>query len=224
MFTGHRVVNLTPLFQWWLQQSTPTNAAHYQVANLNLSTNVADVTPADTRPLAAWHLVTGTHAATAGESWVVTGLVYTSPTARTNTRVILRNPPAAEEQAYYLLRTQLAEAGLEITNAQRTYESNLKSSSEAENRALAYGRSRTIGGAAGYTTYHARARQYQQAADTAAAQKQQLETLKQQFLEQLKTIPAANGDYQVNWFAMQIGRTKAGLPVYDMGVPSSTPP
>jgi hypothetical protein len=224
IFPGNRVVNLAPLFGWWLQQPAPTNAAQYKMANLTVNTNAGDEPPTNGRPLAAWHLVTGRHAASAGSSWVIDAVVYTSPGSRTNARVILQNPPAGEERSFELLRNQIAEAGREIADAERAQQAALKKVQQAQNRAYDYAHSHTKVASTGYGTFMGRARQYQQEADTAASQKQQLEALRSKFEEQLANIPAVKGEYWVDWFAMQVGHTKAGLPVYDLGIPNPALP
>lgn len=214
VFSNHATVDLTPLYQWWERQPLV-------VTNRSEETNSSDETD---RPLSAWYLVTGTKVGTLGSSWVVDAVIYTSPTIRSNARVVLNHPPVVEEQRYYTLNTQLAQAEQQIANAQDVYEVNTNAEMNALERANFFRYSRSKLAMDGVRDYMALAARYHNAAVTALDQLRQLEAARIQIEEQLKTIPSANGVYQVDWFAVLLGRSKQGVPIYDMGLVSATPP
>jgi hypothetical protein len=222
VFGPRTTVDLTPLFQWWARQPVHSNSLAYAVAKIDLSTNEAantNVPPVEDRPLAAWHRVTGTHRANVGNSWVVDATIYTSPTARTNARIVLNHPPVVEEQDYYALQAQLAQVMQQITNDAQIHETNVKAEEKDRQNEDAYRRWWAS------AQYYARAAaQKQQAADLAFSEEQQLQTMRHQIEQQLKTIPAINGQYAVDWFAVMLGRSKLGVPVYDLGLVSPNPP
>ena len=220
VFGPQATVDLAPLYQWWARQPLHTNATAYAPANINIDTN----SPVETdRPLLAWHLVTGSHLSTIGSSWVVDAIIYTSPTTRTNARIILNHPPNGEEQDYLTLQQQIAEATLEITNASRAYKEDVKLEQEDQRRGDAYLRSNTKVAVDSQRNFAKLAEQKQADAVTASSQQQQLETLRTQLQQQLKAIPAMNGNYHIDWFAVMLGHTKQGLPVYDLGVVRTAP-
>jgi len=220
VFGARSTVNLTPLFQWWARQPLPTNAAAFTRANINTNSS-AD----DDRPLAAWHRVTGTPvAATTAGNWIVDAVIYTSPTSRTNTRIVLNHPPALEEQNYYTLKTQLAEADQEIADARRIYEANTNAEQQADERVNMYRHSLSKVAPTGVNVYSREAQQKHDAAAVALNQQEQLEAARQQILNQLKTIPARGETYYIDWFAVMLGHTKTGQPIYDLGLVSPNPP
>jgi hypothetical protein len=215
VFGPRAAVDLTPLYQWWARQPAHSNATAYASASINVDTNIP---PENDRPLLAWHLVTGSHLSTIGSSWVVDATIYTSPTARTNARIILNHPPNGEEQDYLTLKQQLAEATLEITNANSAYKQDVKLEQEDQRRGDAYLRSNTKVAVDSQRNFARLAEQKQADAATASSQQQQLEALRTQIQQQLKAIPAMNGNYHIDWFAVMLGHTKQGLPIYDLGV------
>jgi hypothetical protein len=212
VFSGPVIVNLRPLFDWWAQQPQ-TNAA---------GTNF--VGDAGNRPLTAWARVTGTKVATMGSSWVLKAVIYNSPTERTNAQIILNNPPVAEEQTYYLLRSQLSQARQEIANLRQRYENSTNSAAKAEARVQAYARTTLKVRTLGMNSYERVAIQKRAAATNELNQLEQLELARAQIEEQLKAIPAVNGTYHVDWFALAVGRSRQGVPIYDLGLVSPTPP
>jgi len=212
VFRGPAIVNLRPLFDWWAQQPLTKHA------DTNLVVEAGD------RPLMAWARVTGTKVATMGSSWVLNAVIYNSPTERTNARIILNNPPVTEEQTYDLLRMQLSQADQQIVNLRQQYESNTNSAAKAEARALAYARTTLKLRSQGMYTYGWKAEQKRAAATNDLSQLDQLELARAQIKEQLKTIPAVNGTYHVDWFALAVGRSRQGLPIYDLGLVNPTPP
>jgi hypothetical protein len=211
VFGDHTTVNLTPLFQWWTHPGQVSKAAADRDPTLD-----ADARPV--RPLSAWHRITGVKAADLEYNWVVDAVIYTSPTLRTNARIILKNPPVTEDQMFYSLKAQLAEAGQQSTNAQHTHQNQVKAAQKAEARAQADGRSRNWKARLNSSAFaQLAARDNTTATRTLNEQKQweQSRTLAEQ---QLAAIPAANGRYQIDWFALEIGRNKQGMPIYDLGV------
>jgi hypothetical protein len=215
-FGAHEIVNLTPLFQWWARQPLPgaTNASLQST-----TTNAPEV-----RPLSAWRRVTGTPLATTGNSWLVAAVIYTSPTISTNARIILRNPPVQEEQTYLGLRAQLADVSQQITSIQQVYQAAVKAEQADVARAEAYQRSWDKVAPTGVVKYSRLAEQKHKEAALAASQQDQLEAVRNGIESQLKPIPAANGSYLVDWFAVEAGHTKQGVPIYDLGMVSPNPP
>jgi hypothetical protein len=212
VFSGPAMVNLRPLFDWWAQQPQTNRADTNQVA------------AAGDRPLTAWARVTGTKVATAGSSWVLNAVIYTSPSERTNARIILNNPPVTEEQTFYLLRTQLSQARQQLASLRQQYASNTNAAAKAEARVLAYARTTLKVRTLGMNSYERVAAQKRAAAADDLNQLDQLELARAQIEEQLKTIPAVNGTYHVDWFALEVGRSRQGVPIYDLGLVSPTPP
>jgi len=221
VFGPKATVNLTPLFQWWARQPAHTNGMAYTSAVIDADTNAI---PDGDRPLSAWHLVTGTHVGTAGRSWVVNAVIYTSPTSRTNARIILNHPPVVEEQNYYSLPQQLAQINEQIAAAKRAYDADVKEEQQYQDRANHYHRSILAYSTISGNNYSRSALQKQADAAAAASEQQQLEAARNQTEEQIKTMPAENGAYHIEWFAVMLGRTKAGLPIYDLGLVSVNPP
>ena len=210
-FAGQATVNLTPLFQWWARQPLVIKPNTNQI-NASESTTEAE------RPLAAWQRVTGTKLGEAGSNWVVNAVIFASPTSRTNARIILNHPPAAEEQAYYSLKVQIANAGQQITNAQRSYKADTKAAQKDEEHAQAWLRSGSKVANQNANYLRRLAAQKREAATAALNQKQQLETSRALMQKQLSAIPAIHGQYHIDWFAVAVGQTKAGLPIHDLGV------
>jgi hypothetical protein len=217
------VVNLQPLYDWWGRQPKHEKGGEYENANINIDTN--NPTPAGMdRPLSAWHLVTGTHVSTMGSSWVVNAVIFTSPNARTNTRIILNHPPIAEEQQYYSLKNGIQQATLQITNDARAYTADTKAEQDDQKKENSAKRSRNRRTENSANNYAQLANQNQTDAANAASQEKDLETARTQAEEEIKSIPAVNGVYYVDWFAAVIGYSKQGLPIYDMGRVAASAP
>jgi hypothetical protein len=215
VLNGNARVDLTPLFKWWEHQpQVISNRATQSGAN-NLDVD---------RPLTAWHRVAGNKVGMIGSSWVLDAFVFTSPTSSTNERIILNHPPGVEEQAYDALLARIEEAKLEIANARQTYESNTNEEAQARERAIAYRESHTKVASDGYRDYSALAVEKHEAATVARGQMDQLEAIRKEAEAQLKTIPHGNGQFLVDWFAVLEGHTKQGVPVYDLGLISTSPP
>ena len=212
IFGDHATVNLTPLFRWWTQ--------HEHSDQLSAGGGGAD----PSRPLAAWHRITGTKAGELEYSWFVDAVIYTSPGTRTNARIILKNPPVAEAGQLATLKSELAAAGQQIANDQRTYQADVKAAQKATARAQTGSRSnsnRTRQNAANYTQ---QAAQENAAAAAAQNEQKQLEQASMAGKNQLAAIPVVKGKYQIDWFAMAAGRNKDGVPIYDVGaMPAGAP-
>jgi NACalpha-BTF3-like transcription factor len=211
-FGDQTVVNLTPLFQWWTQ--------HQPATNHDNTTAAAD----PNRPLAAWQRIIGTKAGELESSWVVDAVIYTSPTTRTNARIILKNPPATEEQTYYNLKNALPAATRQITNDARTYQTATKAAEKAEDRAQASRRSNSKLGPTNLRIYTEQAARERAAATAALNDQKQLEAARTLAEKQFNAIPAVNGKYRIDWFALELGRNKQGVPIYDLGVVNPNSP
>jgi len=213
VFNRGATADLTPLFQWWARQP--------RITDKNADTNSS---PAEERPLPAWSRVTGTKLGVVGPSWVVDAVVYTSPTVHTNARIFLSNPPAVEEQSFYGLKDELADANQRIADARRVYGANTNAEAKAEAAVAVYRHSVSKVAADGVIAYTRLAIQKHDAAALALNQIDQLQTARRQLEAQIETIPSSDGVYQVDWFAILLGHTKAGVPIYDLGLVSTTPP
>jgi hypothetical protein len=221
---GSDSVDLTPLFQWWERQPAPGKGTIYGTADLDAS----NAAPDEERPLMAWHHIVGTHVATRGASWVVDAYIYTAPTNRTSARILLNRPPDGEEQRYYSLRQQLALLDQQITNAGQASKADLQAEQQDRQRVQADIRTHhnrfTEANRADVAAYTQDATQQHQAATNAAALQKQWTAMRGPIEQQLKAIPSQNGAYLVDWFAVMLGRDKKGLPIYDLGVVSPSPP
>lgn len=206
VFGNQKTVNLTPLFHWWTQHQPATNHV--------IS---ADAAPEPDRPLAAWQRVTGFKVSELENAWLVDAMIFTSPTARSSARIILKNPPVTEEQTYYNLKSELAAATLQITNDQRTYLADTKAAQKAENRAQASARSTSKLGPDNYRYYMAQAANDRDAATAALNDQKQLEATRALAQKQFAAIPASNGKYRLDLFALAAGQSKDGVPIYDLG-------
>jgi len=218
MFAGNAVVNLMPLFAWWARQPLV-------VTNQNAgSTSDANGSPEEARPLSSWYRITGTPMATTGSSWLMDAVVYTSPTRHTNSVILLNNPPVGEVALFNALKAQLAEARQRIADARRVYDANTNAEAKALAEVAMYRRSWSKVASDGVIAYTRVAMQKHNDSATALNQLDQLEAARRQIEAQLETIPSRNGVYQVDLFAMLLGRNKQGVPTYDLGLVNDTPP
>jgi hypothetical protein len=213
---GTATVNLAPLFAWWAHQP--------QTKPSGTNAPATGASEPDERPLSAWKLISGTKVGEVEYSWVVDAVVYSSPTVRTNARIILKNPPAAEERAFNDLTAQLAQARQQVTNAQHTAETAQKAAKRDDDEAQRWFHSGAKNANASHNNFLRRAEQNRAAATAAQNQQRQFETLHSQLQKQLEALPSRNGKYHLVWFALEQGRTKAGVPVFDAGlVPAGLP-
>lgn len=207
---ANRSVNLTPLFQWWERQ--PTNA------DASIDAGI----PPD-RPMTPWYHITGTKVAATGASWLVNAEIYTSPTLHTNERIFLNHPPVEEEAAFYDWTTQLPALDQQIAQLQKGYNADTNAERKAEERVAEYRRSRSKVAPTGIVEYSRAAETDHNAAAGRLDQLDQLKTARAQMAAQLKTIPAIRGQYRVDWFAIELGRTKQGVRIFDLGLLSGNP-
>lgn len=196
-------VNLAPLFQWW------TNSAG----------NSQSI-----RPLAAWRRVVGVRTGDLEYQWIVDAKIYTRQTTWRPARIVLLNPPVQQEQLFYSLKAQIAQDELNLTNAQRTYRAELKAEQRDQARARADARSwrrwrRFYSG-----VYDRQARREQNAARQTQKEKQQTRQALEAAQKALAAIPSSHGQYQIDCFALDTGKTLHGFPVYDVGVTIRTRP
>lgn len=213
VFGDNTTVNLTPLFHWWTHGNHSGQASASRNGGLDPS-----------RPLPAWHRITGTKTGDLDYSWIVDAVIYTSPSTRTNARIILKNPPATEEQLFNNLKSQLAAAGRQITNDQRTYQADLKAAQKAESRVQAESRSTNRRTRNNRESYSQQAAQKNATATAALTEQKQLEQTRALAEQQFNAIPAMKGKYQLDWFAMKLGRNKDGVPIYDVGIVEASSP
>lgn len=203
-----KVVNLTPLFQWWTghggqNQDQPAATADY---------------PDPTRPLTAWKRVTGITTAELDAGWVVNAEVATSPTSRTNEWIILRHPPAAEEYQYGNLQSLLAQDDEQMTNDLRASAEDLKVAKRAEDRANGYASSISKSVRHYYgTDYEQLAVRYRNASAAALADEKQYEATRKQTQKLFDDLPGAKGQYVLDCFALELGRNSKGQLVFDVG-------
>jgi hypothetical protein len=205
-FGGRGTVNLTPLFQWWMAHDGKKTATPDDYADTD-------------RPLSSWSRITGVKVAELENSWLVDAVIATSPTTRTNEQIILKNPPATDEQQYYALEALLPEYNLQITNDARAYQADLKAERNADAHAGADARSMNWRARVNAGNYSQLAARKRDAADAALSDEKQYEQARDWVMKQLNVIPSVGGRYKIDCFALEIGRNRQGLPVYDVGMP-----
>jgi len=218
VFGDHATVNLTPLFQWWLRHG---GAQHSQRPKKNAL--AGDAIYPD-RPLTAWQHVIGVTAADQEYTWLVDAEIATSPMNWTNARIVLKNPPVAEEQLYYSLKTLLPQYDQQITNDAHAYQAALKAQKNADARATAEARSRNWRTRANAGNYSQLAAQERTAADAALADQKKIEQARDLAQKQLNAISSANGRYQIDIFALEIGQNRQGQLIFDPGVVDANSP
>jgi uncharacterized protein YhaN len=217
VFPGRSTVNLTPLFNWWAHQ--PLVITNVPVG-AGTSTNTNSLA---TRPLAGWYRVTGTKVGVYGASWVVNAILYTSPTSATNARIILNHPPAVEEQQFNNLEAQLTDLDQRLADTRGQYEVDTNAEAQAHALVETYRRSLSKVASDGVFVNTRTQQAKHNAAALALNQMDQLEAARRQVEDQLRTIPSDNGVYQVDWFAVLQGRSKQGVPIFDLGLVSAGP-
>lgn len=211
IFGNHATVDLEPLFRWWTQQELANRTATNQES-------IAEAGAPQERPLSAWQRIAGVKVSELEYSWVVDAAIYTSPTTRTNARIILENPPAAEEQNFYNLKGALAAATQQITNDQVTYQADIRAAKRADARAQAINRFRSGKDRLNAGVYLQWAARDQRAALAALDEQKRLEAACRPAEKEYNAIPAVDGRYKIDWFALAVGRSKQGVPIYDLGV------
>lgn len=210
---SNTTVDLTPLFQWWMHHEHDGGAA----------TNTAGGA-VPVRPLAAWQRITGTKTGEIESCWIVNAVVYGSPGVRTNERIILKNPPVAEERLYYSLKSELPAALQQIANDQRAHQADLKAAQKAAATAETDSRSRNARTRMNADSYSKQAANENAAAAATLNDQQQLEQAHALAEKEFNAIPAVKGKYQIDWFAMEVGVNQQGVPIFDAGGVLDNPP
>jgi N-methylhydantoinase B/oxoprolinase/acetone carboxylase alpha subunit len=192
---GPYAVDLTPLFHWW------TNRA-------------------GERPLAAWVHITGPVLGTNSRGWVLEARTEGVGRAKEKlaergspsgeTKIILKNPPRAEQAEFEALKAQLRALNAE-------HDAVHSQVSEADRRVKAIAEQQK-----GSRQHHTRrlAREASQWRQTANAAKDQLKPLEKQ-IRDINTKLAAFPDhkrYALDCLALDTGEKINGLSVYDYGV------
>jgi type IV secretory pathway VirB10-like protein len=204
-FGGASAVNLTPLFQWWIY-GKPASESDSQ------------------RPLSAWNRVVGTKAGDLGQGWIVNAEIYTTRTTHTKARIVLQNPPVREEQDFDRLKQQVLQYGLQVTNAQRAYQTALKAEKSDQTHSKSDARSRNVRARNSAVAYSRKAAQEQSAASNAQNQEKEARQALVAAQKILNEYPSSHGVYLIDWFALDTGKKIQGLPVYDVGTIGSTSP
>jgi len=199
-----QVVDLTPLITWWIHQG-PALAA--------LPLNAAR----PPRPLSAWKRILGVKTAELDSAWVVQAEISLSPTEKTNEWIILKNPPAAEASQYYNLQYLIPQYEQQIAADRRKQDELTKTAAHntALAKRLADNYSKSIRWNAPY--YTQLADQNKAAAAAALADQQATQQSLDQARKQLKLIPSVDGQYQIDLFALGLGRNARGRMIYDAG-------
>jgi hypothetical protein len=219
-------VDLTPLFQWWENQAAQplapaaTNTAPRQIPS---AAPALALDPAAARPLRAWKHITGRKTGEFYGAWVVAAVVATSPIDQTNEWILLANPPTAESDEFDRLQSLIADDDDQITNDISTYQARMADQAKAAARAHA--------AAQGFKwirqyvdVYQQQAAQAQVAAADALADQQDMEDARAELQTRLAALPAAADQYQVDCFALEVGRNRLGQLVFDLGkLPDDAP-
>lgn len=196
-------VDLSPLIQWWTNQT--------QMAALPLN---AARPP---RPLSAWKRITGFKTGELDSAWVLRAEIAFSTTDQTNEWIILKNPPAAEAAQYYNLQYLIPQYEQQIAADRRKQAESTKAAKKNTELAsqISQNFSKSIRWNAPYYTQLAEQSKAAAAAalDDQKATQQALDEARQQ----LKLIPSVDGQYQVDLFALELGRNARGRLIYDAG-------
>ncbi len=199
-------VNLTPLFRWWMHQGDQPAATPLNV-----------VLPP--RPMTAWKRITGFKTGEVDSAWVINAEIATSPFEHTNEWILLKNPPVAEAAQYFNLVALIAEYQQQIAKdirAQADYK-NAADRDATRARELTRHFSKSVRWDAPY--YAERADKNRAAAAAALNDQKATEQARDLAQQQLQALPSVEGRYQVNGFALQLGRNKKGQLIFDQGVP-----
>jgi hypothetical protein len=208
VFGNQTTVNLTPLFHWWTDRARSGQVTADTGGGVDAS-----------RPLTAWRRVTGFKTGELGADWVVNAVIQASPGDTNGTRqvIILKHPPVAEEHLYYDLKNRLAAAPQQITADQRIYETETRAAAKASARAQAFSGASKQAGKMQAQNYRREADQHKATAAAALKEQQELSAAYPQVQKELDAIPAADGHYQIDWFALTIGRNSQGITIFDLG-------
>ena len=203
-------VNLSPLFEWWIRQGgqSPTQTVAAAAANYY----------DPRRPLRAWKRVTGRVTAEQPYGWVMEAEVADHPGTHTNEWLVLQHPPVAEAQRFYQLKAQLAEAETQIEQAQQAHDADLKKAEKADARALREATAFSKYERRGTGSFTLQAQQDRAAAAAALAEAKHTEQIRAQIQRQLDALPAAEGNYKIDCFALEVGRNARGQLIFDAGM------
>lgn len=204
-FGNGKMVNLAPLFRWWMDHIND----HPGSAGGNADSD---------RPLSAWKRVTGVKMETLAYGWVVKARITDEPGAQTNEQIVLENPPAAEEQRYYALKARLLQYNEQISNDTRAYQADTRAENSAANRASSDARSRNWRNRIAVGNYNRQAARKRKAAEIALNEQKKYEQARDLAQKQLNLISSNGKQYQIDCFALEIGRSRQGLPVFNTGM------
>lgn len=199
-YFGVADVNLAPLFGWWEHQRSPSHQIEYSP-----------------RPLMAWKRIVGFKMMDQGYQWVVEAEIFTNRASGGKSRIILRNPPVQEEAAFYALKQEVADAALQVTNAEHFYQTAEKAQERAQRIAHIDARSRNWRSRFDAGSYARQSAEERGLADTAQDEETQTRQTQAAAEKQLASLPSAQGRYQIDYFALDTGKVFDGLPVYDLG-------
>jgi len=153
------------------------------------------------RPLSAWKRITGFKTGQVDDAWVLHAEIAISSTETTNEWILLKNPPAAEAAQYYQLQYLIPQYEQQIVADKRKQAEYTKAVKKNTELASQINQS------------------YSKAAAAAALADQQAAQLAlDQARQQIKTIPSVDGQYQIDVFALELGRNAKGQLIYDPGV------
>lgn len=207
----HAGVDLTPLCQWWVQHGGKNEEPY--ISDQDSLTNEVD----PQRPLARWKRITGEATSDLGGVWVMRAEIYSSPTSRTNSWILLRNPPATEQQQYYDLQAAIAQDSQQIATDKQTHDADEKAAEKDQTRAKSIDSSYSKSVRAYGVDYTAMEAQKKSAAATALTNEKQLESALDQAQRVFKSLPNEEGHYKIDIFALEVGRDSKGRLVYDAG-------
>jgi len=199
-----RPVDVSPLIQWW------TNQTRVAALPLNAARPV--------RPLSAWKRITGFKTGQVDDAWVLHAEIAISSTETTNEWILLKNPPAAEAARYYQLQYLIPQYEQQIVadkRKQAEYTKAVKKNTELASQ-INQSYSKSVRWNAPY--YTQLADQSKAAAAAALADQQAAQLALDQARQQIKTIPSVDGQYQIDVFALELGRNAKGQLIYDPGV------
>ncbi len=199
-----KVVDLSPLITWWMHQGPQVVALPLNAAR-------------PVRPLTAWKRIQGIKTGEVESAWVVQAEIAISPTEKTNEWIILKNPPVAEAAQFYNLQYLIPQYERQIATDRQKQAEYTKAAARntAQAKQLAQNYSKSIRWDAPY--YTQQANQNKAAAAAALADQQATQAALDQARQQLKTIPNSNGQYQIDVFALELGRNAKGRLIFDPG-------
>jgi hypothetical protein len=175
--------------------------------------------PNPRRPLAAWKRITGVKTGEQYGCWVVDADIATSPTTHTNEWILLQNPPAAEAEQYYNLKALLVQYDTQMAGDRESYRTETNAEARAAGYARADAQADTKMLRVNTYEYRQLAAKKAAAAATTLADWQQIEQARERARKQLAAIPSSDGQYQLDVFALELGRNRSGQLVFDAGVP-----